>query len=119
MTEKGDGGSVPEVVVENTSRDAHVFIMAGEVISGGKQTRTVREDVVLAPGQRIELGVFCVEKHRWQGSPNFGAANQLVPQSIRKELQLGADQGAGVVRGGPQQPWRSGPRTRRAASNWP
>jgi hypothetical protein len=91
VTEKG-GGSVPEVVVENTSRDGHVLIMAGEVISGGKQTRTVREDVVVAPGQRIELGVFCVEKHRWQGDSSFGAANQLVPQSIRKELRQGADQ---------------------------
>ncbi len=92
VTEKGSGGSVPAVVVENTSRDAHVFIMSGEVISGGKQTRTVRQDVVVAPGQRIELGVFCVEKHRWRGASNFGTANQLVPQSIRKELRRGADQ---------------------------
>ncbi len=92
IREKGGGGSVPTVVVENTSRDAHVFIMSGEVISGGKQTRTVRQDVVLTPGQTIELNVFCVEKNRWQGESTFGAANQLVPQSIRKQLRQGADQ---------------------------
>lgn len=92
ISEKGVGGSVPVVAVENTSRDAHVLIMSGEVISGGKQTRTVRRDVVVAPGQRIDLSVFCVEKHRWQGDAKFGAANQLVPQSIRKELRRGADQ---------------------------
>lgn len=92
IREKGGGGSVPVVAVENTSRNAHVFIMSGEVISGGKQTRTVRQDVVLAPGQKIELSVFCVEKNRWQGGGTFGAANQLIPQSIRKELRKGADQ---------------------------
>jgi hypothetical protein len=92
VSEKG-GGSVPVVVVENRSRDQHVFIMTGEVISGGKQTRTVRTDVVLAPGQRIELSVFCVEAHRWQGGEKFSSANALVPQSIQQELRRGADQG--------------------------
>jgi hypothetical protein len=92
VTEKGSGGSVPEVVVQNTSLDAHVFIMAGEVIAGGKQTRVVRQDVVLAPGQRVDVDVFCVEQHRWQGGKDFGAANQLVPQSISKELRKSADQ---------------------------
>ena len=92
VTEKGGGGSVPVVIVENRSRREHVFIMAGEVISGGKQTRTVRRDVVLAPGQRIELDVFCVEARRWQGGKQLAAGNTLLPQSIRKELRKGADQ---------------------------
>jgi hypothetical protein len=92
LTEKGTDGSVPIVVAENTSMDEHVFLMAGEVIAGGKQTRAVRQDVVLAPGQRIDLGVFCVERHRWRGDSKFGSATQLVPQSIGKELRRGADQ---------------------------
>ena len=92
VTEKGGGGSVPVVVVENRSRNEHVFIMAGEVISGGKQARTVRRDVVLAPGQRIELDVFCVEARRWEGGKQFSSAGALVPQSIQKELRRGADQ---------------------------
>ena len=66
--------------------------MAGEVVAGGKQTRTVRKDVVLAPGQRIELDVFCVEAQRWAGQKQFSAAKALVPQSIQKELRKGADQ---------------------------
>ncbi len=92
VSEKGGGGSVPVVVVENRSRREHIFIMTGEVISGGKQTRTVRKDVVLAPGQRIELSVFCVEAHRWQGGKQFSAGKALLPQSIQKELRKGADQ---------------------------
>jgi len=92
VTEKGGGGSVPVVVVENRSRSEHVFIMAGEVISGGKQARTVRRDVVLSPGQRIELDVFCVEARRWEGGKEFTSSGALVPQSIQKELRRGADQ---------------------------
>ncbi len=92
ISEKGSSGSVPVVVVENRSRNEHVFIMIGEVISGGKQTRTVRSDVVLAPGQRIELSVFCVEAHRWQGGKQFSGGKSLLPQSTQKELRRGADQ---------------------------
>ena len=93
VTEKG-GGSVPVVVVENRSATHHVFLMAGEVVTGGKQTRTVRQDVVLAPGQQVTLSVFCVEAHRWNGKAEFGASGLLVPQSIQKEMRKGADQSA-------------------------
>ncbi len=92
VTEKGTGGSVPVVVVENRSRDEHVFLMTGEVISGGKQTRTLRHDVVLAPGQRVDLNVFCVEAHRWEGGSAFSSGKVLLPQSIQKQVRKGADQ---------------------------
>lgn len=92
VTEKGGGGSVPVVVVENRSRDEHVLILSGEVISGGKQTRTVRKDVILAPGQRIDLDVFCVEARRWRGGGQLSAGETVLPQSIQKELRKGADQ---------------------------
>ncbi len=91
VTEKG-AGSVPVVMVENRSPSEHVFIMSGEVISGGKQSRTVRQDAVLAPGERIELAVLCVEVGRWEGSARFSAGGALVPQSIQQELRRGADQ---------------------------
>jgi len=94
VIEKGSEGTVPTIVMENRSRDAHVFIMAGEVVTGGKQTRTVRQDVVLAPGQQVNLSVFCVEAHRWSGKSEFAASGLLVPQSIQKEMRKGADQSA-------------------------
>jgi hypothetical protein len=92
VSEKG-GGSVPLVSVENRSRDEYVFIMTGEVIAGGMQTRTVRHDLVLAPGQRIDLEVFCVEAHRWSGEKGFSSGDAMLPQSIQGELRKGADQG--------------------------
>jgi hypothetical protein len=91
VTEKG-GGSVPVVWMENRSRDRNILIVAGEVISGGKQTRTVRQDVVLAPGQSVEISVFCVEHHRWEGGGGFKAAGAMAPSSIQGEMRGGADQ---------------------------
>jgi len=94
VTEREGGGEVPVIVMENRSRSDHVFVMGGEVVSGGKQTRTVRQDVVLAPGQRVQVPVFCVEAHRWHGDAAFRGGEALVPQSIQRELRKGADQAA-------------------------
>ena len=92
ITEK-PGGSVPLVQVENRSRDEYVFVMAGEVIAGGMQTRTVRHEVVLAPGQKIDLDVFCVEHARWSGDNKFaGGSKTMLPQSIKGKLRQGAGQ---------------------------
>jgi hypothetical protein len=92
ITEKGAAGQVPVVVVENQSREDYVFIMSGELLAGGKQSRSVRDDLVLAPGQRVDVQVFCVEAHRWEGQPRFLAGKTALPQSITKELRKGADQ---------------------------
>jgi len=94
VSERGTEGSVPVVVMENRAREECVLVTAGEVVSGGKQTRTVREDVILAPGQRAEVKVFCVEAHRWEGEPAMRSAGVAVPQSIQKEMRKGADQDA-------------------------
>ena len=92
ITEK-PGGSVPLVQVENRSRDEYVFVMAGEVIAGGMQTRTVRHEVVLAPGQKIDVDVFCVEHARWSGDNKFaGGSKTMLPQSIKGKLRQGAGQ---------------------------
>lgn len=87
-----EAGSVPTVVVENRSRDIHVLIMTGEVISGGKQTRTVKQDVVLAPGQSVDVGVYCVERGRWSGKESFKGGDMNVPQSMQKAMRAGTTQ---------------------------
>jgi hypothetical protein len=92
VSEKGRDGQVPVVVVHNRSRNDTIFIMSGELITGGKQTRTMRQDVVLAPGERAEVSVYCVEAHRWKGQADFHAGRALLPQSIQRELRSGADQ---------------------------
>ncbi len=87
-----DGGTVPVVSVENRSKEAYILLMMGDVIKGGMQTRTIRHDTVLSPGQRLDLEVLCVEAHRWQGEQGFSAANAKVPQSIQNQLRNGESQ---------------------------
>lgn len=59
-------GNVGELSVDNKS-DRHVFIMAGDIVKGGRQDRTIGEDIILNPGSKnIPLKSFCVEQSRWQ-----------------------------------------------------
>ena len=87
-----DGGNVPIVSVENRSKNAHILLMTGDIIKGGMQTRTVRHDTVLSPGQWIDLDVFCVEAQRWEGETNFSSAKLQAPQSIKGEIRRGGGQ---------------------------
>ena len=98
------GGTVPVVRVGNKSRDENVLIMTGEVIAGGMQTRTIRHDVVLAPGQTIDLDVFCVEAHRWAGEGKFSGGSQEHAPAVdsRGSSQRGRP-GQGLVGSRPQE----------------
>ena len=86
ISEKG-AGNVPELLVENEA-DAPVFLMAGEIVRGGKQNRVISQDVLLPPRSGpISLGVFCVEQHRWRlESQNFKAESDLAHGRLRETL---------------------------------
>ncbi|MDR2038320.1 MAG: hypothetical protein LBQ60_10405 [Bacteroidales bacterium] len=67
-------GNVGQLSVDNLSDD-HVFIMAGDIVKGGKQDRTIGEDIVLDPkSKNIPLKSFCVEQSRWQRRGNESTA---------------------------------------------
>jgi hypothetical protein len=67
-------GSVGELSVDNTSSQ-YVFIMAGDIVKGGRQDRTIGEDIVLAPGaKKVPLKSFCVEQSRWSSRGSESAA---------------------------------------------
>ncbi|MBL7139779.1 MAG: hypothetical protein ISS74_02625 [Planctomycetes bacterium] len=83
--------SVPEVVVENTGEKA-VFLMSGEIIQGGKQTRVIRKDTLVEPKQQVSVPVFCVEQGRWAGGKDFKRAANIAPASIQNRMNRGADQ---------------------------
>jgi hypothetical protein len=71
-----------------------VLAMAGELIEGGKQNRTVRQDILLPPRRApIILPVFCIEKERWSsGARGFSSADSLAHPRLRKEAATGASQ---------------------------
>jgi hypothetical protein len=60
-------GNVNRVLVYNTSGKP-LYLMPGEIISGGKQDRTIAEELVIeSSNEPRAIDVFCVEAGRWSG----------------------------------------------------
>jgi len=66
--------------------------MAGEVLTGGKQNRTLATDALLGPDSAVELPLYCVQKGRWRGGKKFAAEAGVAPQSVRSMVAGGAGQ---------------------------
>jgi hypothetical protein len=89
ITEKASA-SVPTVIIKNKGHRA-IYIMAGEIIIGGKQDRMVSFDVLIPPGRTIEVEVRCVEHGRWHGkSIEFKAGGAVGGTGVRSALQFKA-----------------------------
>src|SRR5438105_1871616 len=59
-------GNVQELNIENLSKKATVFLNAGDIVKGGRQDRTIRDDLILPPlSGHVPLATFCVESGRW------------------------------------------------------
>jgi hypothetical protein len=70
------GAQVNRLVLVNGS-DRPLILLAGEIVTGGKQDRVVAKDRIILPkSDPIDLDVFCVEPHRWvETSDRFGVAS--------------------------------------------
>jgi len=86
-------GSVPKVSVRNNSA-RFVFLLANEVLVGGKQNRMLREDLLLRPhSAAVVAEVFCVERGRWHNPDmQFHASERMAQQSARRRVVEGAGQ---------------------------
>ena len=81
------------ILVNNSDRP--LILLAGEIVTGGKQDRIVGRDRIVPPhSEPIDLSVFCVEPHRWEeSSAKFGAAQAMMAQpSVRKQAMAAKDQ---------------------------
>jgi len=92
---QNDGAQVNTLVLVNDS-DRPLLLLAGEIVTGGKQDRIVGKDRIIPPhSDPIDLGVFCVEPHRWvEESANF-APNKvplMVQPSVRAKAMAKKDQ---------------------------
>jgi hypothetical protein len=55
------------VLINNSKRP--LLLLAGEIVTGGKQDRVISEDRIVPPeSDPIDLSVFCVEPGRWVGT---------------------------------------------------
>lgn len=84
------------VLINNSDRP--LMLLAGEIVTGGKQDRVIGKDrIVPAQSDPIDLSVFCIEHGRWvQSSETFGAAGHeysfMVQPSVRTQAMVKQDQ---------------------------
>jgi len=103
--EVSEGGSVPELLLDNRS-DKPLLAVDGQELVGARQNRILNLSLLLPAGKETEVPVSCVEQGRWRyesrefrGSRNmvFASAkmskSQHVTQSLREEGTRHSDQG--------------------------
>lgn len=80
--------SVNQLVLVNHSKRP-LLLLAGELVSGGKQDRIIAKDRIVAPGaDPLPLDVFCVEHGRWSSGSQFTAAKTIVHPSVREQAAV-------------------------------
>lgn len=88
------GAEVNRLVLVNNSKHP-LILLAGEVVTGGKQDRVVGKDrIVPAESDPVDLSVFCVEHGRWtETSAKFDThASVMLQPSIRMKAMADQDQ---------------------------
>ncbi|HUS93463.1 MAG TPA: DUF6569 family protein [Phycisphaerae bacterium] len=92
VIEELDRPEVARARFVNKSADRMIFLMAGELITGGRQNRTLQSDALLAANSSAELPLYCVQKGRWQGAGKFDGAPTVAPQAVRERAAARASQ---------------------------
>ncbi|MFO0810683.1 MAG: DUF6569 family protein [Gemmataceae bacterium] len=92
---------VNQLAIENIS-EVEVFVMAGDIVKGGKQDRTFAFDTILPPKSgKVPVSSFCVEAGRWRGRGSEVTAmfslsdNQVVGNALK--LAVNGEQSQGRV----------------------
>jgi hypothetical protein len=84
--------AVNQLVLINRSKRP-LLLLAGELVSGGKQDRIIGKDRIVPVGaDPLPLDVFCVEHGRWSSGSRFSAAKTMVHPSVREQAALARDQ---------------------------
>jgi hypothetical protein len=98
-----EGAQVNRLVLVNNS-DRPLLLLAGEIVTGGKQDRVVGKDRIVPPNSDpVDLSVFCVEPGRWTGtSAQFGGigsgngqrgyVTQMAQPSVRSKAMADKNQ---------------------------
>jgi hypothetical protein len=75
---RNDGAQVNRLVLVNNSKRP-LLLLAGEIVTGGKQDRVIGKDRIVPPeSDPVDLSVFCVEPGRWVAtSEHFGASGAM------------------------------------------
>jgi hypothetical protein len=99
VRDRDRGDQVNTLVLLNNS-DQPLLLLAGEIVTGGKQDRVIAKDrIVPAGGDPIDLSVFCIEPGRWtESSAKFGATAKspaegfMVQPAVRQQAMAAKNQ---------------------------
>ncbi len=82
--------NVNELSIENVSNE-DVFIESGDIVKGGAQDRTLKDDLILpTKSGRVNISAFCVEHGRWspRGNESIATFNSASDAIATKELKM-------------------------------
>ena len=100
---RGGGAQVNQLVLVHRGKRP-LLLLAGEVVTGGKQDRVIGKDRIVAPGaEPLPLDVFCVERGRWSGAKaEFSESKFMAHPSVREKavVDKAQDQVWAAVRSG-------------------
>lgn len=93
------GDQVNTLVLVNNSNKP-LLLLAGEIVTGGKQDRVIAKDRIVPSGSDpIDLGVFCIEPGRWtedtatfRASAKASAQSIMVQPTVREKAMVAKDQ---------------------------
>jgi hypothetical protein len=91
VREAAGGGEVNKLFIRNKSGKI-LYILAGEVVLGGQQDRSLGTDTVIPPDEKeVPVTAFCVEHGRWSGKGEFDrSAKAVASVDVRVSAQEGA-----------------------------
>lgn len=106
VSEVGEVGSVPNLLVENRAQ-VPLLLVEGEIFVGLKQNRVLNTTILVAAMSKVQIPVACVEAGRWRRDSGYAAPgkyhlspsvrtvkNRSVAKNVRAVGQYAADQGA-------------------------
>lgn len=98
IREVSEGGSVPELTVENRAR-LPLLIVDGEELVGAKQNRVANLTMLIPAAKTTNIPVSCVEAGRWSYSKrDFGVTDRVQNargraeklQDVRESMRMGS-----------------------------
>jgi len=82
--------NVNELTIENVSSE-DVFIESGDIVKGGAQDRTLKDDFILpTKSGKVNINAFCVEHGRWtqRGGEPVGTFDSATESVASKDLKM-------------------------------
>jgi len=90
--------NVNELAIENVSSE-DVFIESGDIVKGGAQDRTLKDDLILpSKSGKVSISSFCVEHGRWtrRGTESVatfnGSQHAVATKQMKLAVRMKADQ---------------------------